>query len=250
MLTIQPVIGEKEILTMNSGSLGKARRGAVRKVVFILALMLVTLVYAATPLTALACDGGNNNNGGGNKPKPGGGVAAADKQATKDLNGGSPIARLTVNGNVVQLADIKPPDKFVITFKDGVKLNAVCVVAGSAADPQATVTLPSGAQVAFRPKPAKGEKVVTPIVNAQAVANGSNQAFSLFLNSSPTDWKLVKLNGSPLNRNAIKKVGQAFKIEKIDNSIAAIKALYIGNGFVLLTDPSTKKLLKLPLSNF
>lgn len=239
---------------MNSGSLGKARRRAVRKVVCMLVLMLVTLAYAATPLTALACNGGdNNNNGGGNKPKPGGGgIAAADKQAIKDLNGGSQIASLKINGNPVQLADIKPPDKFQITFADGVKLDAVCVVAGSAADPQATVTLPSGAQVAFRPKPNKaaGEKVVTPIVNAQAIANGSNEAFSLFLNSSPTDWKLVKLNGSPLNRNAIKKVGQAFKIEKIDNSIAAIKALYIGNGFVLLTDPSTKKLLKLPLSNF
>jgi len=249
MLTVQPVIGEKEILTMNSGSLGKARRRAVRKVVCMLVLMLVTLAYAATP--AFACDGNNNggnnnNNGGGNN---GGGVAAAtDQKVLADLNVGvANVVKLIRNGQEVKLTDIKPPDIFTIEFKDATVKNVKCLLAGAA--PVALVTLPQSKKlVEFLPLAPAGTNV-KPVADPKSVANGSKETFSLFLDSSPSDWQLLKLNGSPLNRNAIKKVGQTFKIRKIDNSIT-MRAVYLGSGFVLVTNPSTKQLVKLPLSNF
>jgi len=254
---------------MNSGSLGKARRGAVRKVVFMLVLMLVTLAYAATPLTAFACDGANgaaNNQkpakpkpaGGAaaNKPKPAGGAAAnkpkpasgaaADKKAIADLNGASKIASLTINKKVVQLADIKPPQKFLITFADGVKLNAQCIAAGN--DPQADVTLPSGAQVQFRPKAPAGQ-IVTAIANPKSIANASKrETFSLFLGSSSSDWQLFKLDGSPLDRSAITTAGQKFQISKIGSSTVML-AFYKGNNSVLVTVPPSKQLMTIPLSD-
>ncbi len=234
---------------MNSGSLGKARRGAVRKVVFMLVLMLVTLAYAATPLTAFACDGANGaaNNQKPAKPKPAGG-GAADKKAIADLNGASKIASLTINKKVVQLADIKPPQKFLITFADGVKLNAQCIVAGNAPDPQADVTLPSGAQVQFRPKAPAGQ-IVTPIANPKSIANASKrETFSLFLGSSSSDWQLFKLDGSPLDRSAITTAGQKFQISKI-GSPTVMLAFYKGNNSVLVTVPPSKQLMSIPLSD-
>jgi hypothetical protein len=252
MLTVQPVIGEKEILTMNSGSLGKARRRAVRKFGFLVVLMLVTLAYAATP--AFACDGNNNggnnnNNGGGNNKNNGGGVAAAtDQKVLADLNAGvANVVKLIRNGQEVKLTDIKPPDIFTIEFKDATVKNVKCLAAGAA--PVALVTLPQSKKlVEFLPLAPAGTNV-KPVADPKSVANGSKETFSLFLNSSPSDWQLLKLNGSPLNRNAIKKVGQTFKIEKIDKSIV-MRAVYLGSGFVLVTNPSTKQLVKLPLSNF
>jgi hypothetical protein len=250
MLTVQPVIGEKEILTMNSGSLGKARRRAVRKVAFMLVLMLVTLAYAVTPLTAFACDG--NNQDKGNKP-PKNPVAASDNQAIADLKGASKIASLTIKGNPVQLNDIKPPDKFQIAFEDGVKLDAVCVVAGIAPNAAAIVQLPSGKKKLFQPK-AKGDKIVTDIVASdqipQSVANGSKES-SLFQNSSSSDWLLFTLNNSPLKRSAIKKAGQKFKIERIGSSIL-LKAVYLGSGNIgqnlVLVTLLNKQLISIPLS--
>ena len=243
---------------MNSGSLGKARRGAVRKVVFMLVLMLVTLAYAATPLTAFACDGANGaaNNQKPAKPKPAGGAAAnkpkpasgaaADKKAIADLNGASKIASLTINKKVVQLADIKPPQKFLITFADGVKLNAQCIAAGN--DPQADVTLPSGAQVQFRPKAPAGQ-IVTAIANPKSIANASKrETFSLFLGSSSSDWQLFKLDGSPLDRSAITTAGQKFQISKIGSSTVML-AFYKGNNSVLVTVPPSKQLMTIPLSD-
>lgn len=239
---------------MNSGSLGKARRRAVRKVVCMLVLMLVTLAYAVTPLTAFACDGNNqDNNGKGNKP-PKNPVAASDNQAIADLKGASKIASLTIKGNPVQLNDIKPPDSFQIAFEDGVKLDAVCIVAGIAPNAAAAVKLPSGKKKLFQPK-AKGDKIVTDIVASdqipQAIANGSKES-SLFQNSSPSDWLLFTLNNSPLDRSAIKKAGQRFKIERIGSSIL-MKAIYLGSGkvgqnSVLVTLPS-KQLVSIKLSS-
>jgi len=157
---------------MNSGSLGKARRRAVRKVGFLVVLMLVTLAYAATPLTAFACDGNNQDNG--NKPPKGNPVAASDKQVLDDLKAGvKNVKSLIRNGQEVKLTDIKPPDIFTINFNDVTVKNVKCLAAGAA--PKALVKLPSGKLVEFLPLALSPDTRVIPVADAQSVANGSKK---------------------------------------------------------------------------
>ncbi|HWS84332.1 MAG TPA: hypothetical protein VN207_08745 [Ktedonobacteraceae bacterium] len=234
---------------MNSGSLGKTRRRAVRKVGFLVVLMLVTLVYAATPLTAFACNGNNNNNnnngsGNGSGKQKGNGISASDNQAIADLKAGVNAGENLIDsqGNpVVKFADLKQGQRFKVKFSDGVSLNAEFVGNG-----KAVVILPSGKQVIDQLQP-DGTAIVTDINNNPAVvsvANSSKETFSMFQNSTPSSWQLFKLNGSLLDRNAIKKAGQKFEIERIGNS-TLMQAVYLGNGnvgrnLVLVTIPHSK----------
>jgi len=246
---------------MNRVSLGKTRRRAVKRVIFLFVFALVALAYVATPLTAFACGGnggggndGGGNNGGGNNGGGNGGVAASDKQVIDDLKKGTGAGEelSDINGTSIKFTDLKKGQKFKVKFADGVSLDAEFVGGG-----KAIVNLPSGAQVICQPQP-DGTAIVT-AVNGNlppATASSTKETLSLFQNGSSSDWQLFTLHHIPLDRSTIRKTGQNFLIKRIgDNTF--MQAEYLGSGnvghnLVLVTVPISKsksKPITVPLSD-
>lgn len=233
---------------MNSGSLSETKRRAVKKVVFLVGLMLLILACAATPLTAFACAGGGNNdggnNGGGNKGggnKDGGGGAKpkgnkqppanpnaasteradleANKEAFEDVNG-KPLTAIEVTA-------LKGSDKFKIVFKDlGDSVDAIVVIPGKGDGNlvgfSAKVTLSDGTQVICRVVSAT-KASVTAVPNS----NSTKEFAILFPNVPQSSWLLFTLKGVPLAKSAIKKAGQKFEVKKAGSN-TVMQALYLG----------------------
>jgi len=219
---------------MNSVSLGKTRRRAVKRVIFLFVFALVTLAYVATPLTAFACDGNGNGNGGA-------GIGASDKQAIADLKKGTGAGeQLTdVNGTSIKFTDLKQGQKFKVNFADGVSLDAEFVGNG-----KAVVKLPSGKLVICQPQP-DGTAIVTPKNGASdspAVANSDKQTITQLRKSSLSGkLQLFRTNSTtPIKLSALQRVGQKFKIKIKGNFLNAV---YRGNNQASVTLLSGQKII-------
>jgi len=223
---------------MNGGSLSEARTRVIKKAVFLFVLALVALAYVATPV--LACGGakGGNNAKGGKNAKGGNGVAAAtDQQALADLKAG-------LNETFsVTLSSLKPGDKFKITFKDGIVLDAIVDTSGLTA----TVTLPSGNQQ-------KGVQLLngkvilsnTPLSTTQSDKQTITDLENAFSSEKEPGGGIQLLNRK-INGGSLKP-GQQFRIKLIRSDLI-LNAEYLGNKKFTIDPNKASALSTLFISN-
>jgi hypothetical protein len=204
---------------MNSESLDKNR---VKKVVFPFVLVLVALAYLTTSSIAFACNGGGGGGGGGGKNGGNGssGLSASLRQVTQDLKDGK--ENFLFQSQVIKIADCKQGQLITITFPNEPSLNNVSLKAECLGNNKAIVTVPtlpdltSPIQIQLVVKP-DGSGTVTSVntVTTQTTISGTRRAFSVFQDSTPSDWQVFSLKHSSLKISAIKKPGQKFLIRRV-----------------------------------